>query len=192
MNQPLQVNDELVPSHDEPPQIEAPPSPPLEPLWIHGGRPPVQIGYPDQRRVEYDSLHRRHNYNHPPPPFPLIQPNRGPPHVPEDAPQAIYPEPYRQTGYERPPKILGFLPDDDDDDLDDSLNLHLPSSGQGPPYDSTHPRSVPYVKAHRKYLSPVTLDAFGLPWEWDEVRLFCAAKIFVTNCQDRKIQTTLL
>lgn len=26
-----------------------------------------------------------------------------------------------------------------------------------------------YIKVHRKYLSPDTLDAYDLPWEWDEV-----------------------
>lgn len=26
-----------------------------------------------------------------------------------------------------------------------------------------------YIKVHRKYLSPDTLDAYSLPWEWDEV-----------------------
>ncbi|KAL8944102.1 MAG: hypothetical protein Q9216_000693 [Gyalolechia sp. 2 TL-2023] len=25
-----------------------------------------------------------------------------------------------------------------------------------------------YIKVHRKYLSPDTLDAYGLPWEWDD------------------------
>lgn len=26
-----------------------------------------------------------------------------------------------------------------------------------------------YIKVNRKYLSPETLDAYGLPWEWDDV-----------------------
>ena len=26
-----------------------------------------------------------------------------------------------------------------------------------------------YIKVHRKHLSPATLDAYNLPWEWDEV-----------------------
>lgn len=26
-----------------------------------------------------------------------------------------------------------------------------------------------YIKVHRKYLSPYTLDAYELPWEWDDV-----------------------
>lgn len=26
-----------------------------------------------------------------------------------------------------------------------------------------------FIKVHRKHLSPVTLDAYGLPWEWDDV-----------------------
>lgn len=26
-----------------------------------------------------------------------------------------------------------------------------------------------YIKVHRKYLSPDTLDAYDLPWEWDDV-----------------------
>lgn len=29
-----------------------------------------------------------------------------------------------------------------------------------------------YIKVHRKHLSPDTLDAYGLPWEWDDVSLF--------------------
>ena len=31
-----------------------------------------------------------------------------------------------------------------------------------------------YIKVHRKYLSPATLDAYELPWEWDEVSLHIA------------------
>ncbi|KAL8835294.1 MAG: hypothetical protein Q9170_003380 [Blastenia crenularia] len=32
-----------------------------------------------------------------------------------------------------------------------------------------------YIKVHRKYLSPDTLDAYDLPWEWDDVSqpLYC-------------------
>lgn len=29
-----------------------------------------------------------------------------------------------------------------------------------------------YIKVHRKYLSPDTLDHFALPWEWDKASLF--------------------
>jgi len=28
-----------------------------------------------------------------------------------------------------------------------------------------------YIKVNRKYLHPDTLDAYGLPWEWDGVRI---------------------
>lgn len=29
-----------------------------------------------------------------------------------------------------------------------------------------------YIKVHRKYLSPDTLDAYNLPWDWDDVSPF--------------------
>ena len=34
--------------------------------------------------------------------------------------------------------------------------------------DSTRPT---YIKVHRKHVSPDTLDAYDLPWEWDEVSI---------------------
>lgn len=39
--------------------------------------------------------------------------------------------------------------------------------GQKKILDLTRPT---YIKVHRKHLSPDTLDAYGLPWEFDEVR----------------------
>lgn len=29
-----------------------------------------------------------------------------------------------------------------------------------------------YIKVHRKHIDPITLDAYRLPWEWDEVIIF--------------------
>jgi len=37
---------------------------------------------------------------------------------------------------------------------------------QPPRFDPARPT---YIKAHRKYLDPRTLDAYSLPWEWDHV-----------------------
>jgi len=35
-----------------------------------------------------------------------------------------------------------------------------------------------YIKVHRKHLSPDTLDAYNLPWEWDDV-----SSLFETSCK---------
>lgn len=42
------------------------------------------------------------------------------------------------------------------------------NSGQMKIMDLTRPT---YIKVHRKHLSPDTLDAYDLPWEWDDVSL---------------------
>lgn len=45
-----------------------------------------------------------------------------------------------------------------------------------------------YIKVHRKYLSPDTLDAYDLPWEWDDVGLTFPFPSFppVTQSYDRR------
>ena len=42
------------------------------------------------------------------------------------------------------------------------------NAGQKKIMDLTRPT---YIKVHRKYLSPDTLDVYDLPWEWDDVSL---------------------
>lgn len=43
--------------------------------------------------------------------------------------------------------------------------------------DNTDPKQIValnqpmYIKVHRTYLEPDTLDAYDLPWEWDDVSL---------------------
>ena len=55
---------------------------------------------------------------------------------------------------------------------DESIERILGQEGKGQKdkqlkiKDLTRPT---YIKVHRKYLSPDTLDAYSLPWEWDEV-----------------------
>jgi hypothetical protein len=38
-----------------------------------------------------------------------------------------------------------------------------------------------YIKVNRKYLHPDTLDAYGLPWEWDGVCFFLLSSITTFN-----------
>ncbi|MCJ1243676.1 hypothetical protein MMC30_000873 [Trapelia coarctata] len=45
--------------------------------------------------------------------------------------------------------------------------------GKSPP--SAHIRPT-HIKVHRKHLDPRTLDAFGLPWDWDTVSTFAPSK----------------
>jgi hypothetical protein len=55
---------------------------------------------------------------------------------------------------------------------DESIERFLEKEGKGENkgqkkiMDLTRPT---YIKVHRKHLSPDTLDAYNLPWEWDEV-----------------------
>lgn len=57
---------------------------------------------------------------------------------------------------------------------DESIERILGKEGKGQKEgqlkikDLTRPT---YIKVHRKHLSPDTLDAYSLPWEWDEVSL---------------------
>ncbi|MCJ1238371.1 hypothetical protein MMC14_006360 [Varicellaria rhodocarpa] len=109
------------PPSNEPPQIEGPPStplPPLEPLWIHGGRLPCQIPYPDRRRIGYDPPYGGCPPPPPPPPsIPAIGPYVGPRHPPSPA-QVAFQQPYRQIEYGRPLQVAQLFSDDDDDDDD--------------------------------------------------------------------------
>lgn len=58
---------------------------------------------------------------------------------------------------------------------DESIERMLANEGKGEKeekkkiMDLTRPT---YIKVHRKHLSPDTLDAYSLPWEWDEVSGF--------------------
>ena len=45
-------------------------------------------------------------------------------------------------------------------DIEDSKNSRIPDL-----------RRPTYLKVHRKHLSPVTLDEYELPWEWDKVSI---------------------
>ena len=41
---------------------------------------------------------------------------------------------------------------------------------RGPIFRPQHNTVPTYIKVHRKWLSPSTLDEYELPWEWDDVR----------------------
>ncbi len=78
-------------------------------------------------------------------------------------------------GRERADRVVAHQPRESIEKLVNEAEKHLDElrleRAHGPELKTVDLMRPTYIKVNRKHMSPETLDAYGLPWEWDEVSL---------------------